>query len=366
VNVLQIASGDLWAGAEAVIYQLIKGLRRMDNCAITAVFLNNGKLARDVQSLGVNVFILDERTRSFASLLKNFRQIVRTIRPEIIHSHRYKENLLSYLASRGFQGRQLISTQHGMPENTQVRRSFKFRMICSLNFKLLSRYFHSVVAVSEEMKTSMVVNHGFDQKKITVIYNGIAVPPSTIRPHHGRLVIGSAGRLFPVKDYDLLVDIAAKAEKKCDTVDFLLAGEGPMKEKLIEKIGQLGLEKRFTLLGHVDDMASFYQKLDLYINTSVHEGIPMSVLEAMSHGLPVIAPRVGGFPEIVTDSFQGFLVSNRDPEVFADKCILLSNDVLLRSRMSSAARQRIVQSFSSEAMCDGYYSLYEKILSARA
>jgi len=366
VNVLHLASGDLWAGGEVVVYQIIKGFRRLDNCTITAVFLNDGQLAREVQALGVKVFIVDEETNSFFFILKTLRRIVRNISPDVIHSHRYKENLLSYLSAKGYRDIKLISTQHGLPEKLEGCQSFKSRMISSLNFKLLSRCFHSTVAVSEEMKDSMVANHGFDPEKITVIHNGISMPACIPYLQKERTVIGSAGRLFPVKGFDLLVDIAARVNKKNDTVDFILAGEGPMKQKLAEKIDRLGLKKQFTLLGHVNDMASFYKELDIYINCSLHEGIPMSVLEAMSYGLPVIAPKVGGFPEIVIDGKQGFLLDDRDPEVFADKCIVLCHDAVLRAKMSSAARQRVVQSFSSEAMCDGYFSLYKKISNARA
>ena len=93
-------------------------------------------------------------------------------------------------------------------------------------------------------------------------------------------------------------------------------------------------------------MDAFYRSLDVYINTSVHEGIPMSVLEAMSYGLPVVVPKVGGFPEIVEDGVSGYLVGGREPEIFADKIFaLLQPDV--RELMSRLARQRVKESFST-------------------
>ena len=94
----------------------------------------------------------------------------------------------------------------------------------------------------------------------------------------------------------------------------------------------------FFLKGHQHDMASFYRGLDLYINTSIHEGIPMTILEALAHGLPVIAPAVGGIVEIIEDGKDGFLIDSRDPCRFAEKCLLLMENCELRKTMAKAAR----------------------------
>jgi glycosyltransferase involved in cell wall biosynthesis len=109
-------------------------------------------------------------------------------------------------------------------------------------------------------------------------------------------------------------------------------------------------------------MDAFYTKIDIYINTSVHEGIPMSVLEAMSHKLPVIVPKVGGFVEIVEDGVHGYLVGNRNPSMFADRCIELLSDQKKRQQMAEAARQRVMDKFSRETMANQYYQLYQKLL----
>ena len=124
-----------------------------------------------------------------------------------------------------------------------------------------------------------------------------------------------------------------------------------------------GLCDRFKFLGHQDDMAKFYNSLDVYINTSVHEGIPMSVLEAMSYGLPVVVPKVGGFPEIVEDGISGYLIDARDPAVFCDQCIGLVACPEKRGGMAKAARQRVVDCFSKEAMAEQYCQLYRQLLS---
>lgn len=128
------------------------------------------------------------------------------------------------------------------------------------------------------------------------------------------------------------------------------------------KVMEAGIQEHFHFLGHLSDMNAFYNKIDVYINTSVHEGIPMSVLEAMSHKLPVIVPKVGGFVEIVEDGVHGYLVDNRNPSMFADRCIDLLSDEKKRQRMAEAARQRVTGYFSRETMANQYYQLYQKLL----
>ena len=110
-------------------------------------------------------------------------------------------------------------------------------------------------------------------------------------------------------------------------------------------------------------MSDFYKGLDLYINTSLHEGFPMSVLEAMSHGLPVVAPIEGGIKEVVTDGLQGFLIEGRDPKRFAQKCLAIYQDKYMRQRMGAASREKVAREYSIETMAEKYYELYRKVLS---
>lgn len=362
MKILHIASGDLWAGSETVVYELIKGLCQYDECEITAIFLNQGKLADLVKSLGIKVFIINEKTTSFFSILHGVRKIIKTIRPTIIHSHRYKENILNYLASRGYRHIKLIATQHGMPEISQNKQLLKYRLTNASNLLLLSRFFHTTVAVSQEMKSLLTKHYGFNKEKTTIIHNGISIPESIKPRNRERFYVGSAGRLFPVKNYPLMIDIAQRVVQKRDDIDFLLAGDGPQKILLQEQIKKKGLQDRFMLAGHVDNMADFYQGLHLFLNTSLHEGLPMSVLEAMSFGIPVIASNIGGIPEIITNGKDGYLLPEPDPNLFAEKCLKIFENDNIRKILSNNARKQIIHSFSTQAMSARYFELYNKIL----
>ncbi|MFW8600191.1 glycosyltransferase family 4 protein [Desulfobacterota bacterium M19] len=344
-----------------MVYQLASGLKKNKNVELLTVLLNDGRLAKELQALGVEVRIVDEAQSSTASLVGGIHKIVKEFAPHILHSHRYKENLLAWLVTRTMRKVRLVATQHGMPEGTQNKQNLPARLRTELFFRLLSCCFNRTVMASEEMQQSLMGSYGFTKRNTTVIHNGIPLPLNVIQRSKGGTIIGSAGRLFPVKDFSLMVDIANIVISQNDTVKFVLAGDGPERLMLEEKVGKYDLQNRFRFLGHLDDMDTFYRSLDVYINTSVHEGIPMSVLEAMSYGLPVVAPGVGGFPEIIEDGTSGYLVDDRKSGIFADSILKLLNRQH-RQSMASAARNRIENCFSQEAMTQQYYRLYSELV----
>jgi glycosyltransferase involved in cell wall biosynthesis len=362
MRVLVLASGDLWAGAEVMVNQLVNELSTFPEVGLRVVLLNKGRLAKELVKLGIEVLVIDESKHSFFYTIRVIRKLVAEFSPDIIHSHRYKENFLAWAATCWRKNIKLVATQHGMPETVgkDVRLLSKVRN--SLFFRLLSCFFVRTVLVSREMRQLLVGSYGFSFKNITVIHNGIFIPKDISHRKGLRVFIGSAGRFFPVKDFSLFVDLAHSLVRQNDTVDFVLAGDGPQHIILEEKIRSLGLQERFRILGHQDDMDAFYRSLDIYINTSVHEGIPMSVLEAMSHGLPVVAANVGGFSEIVQDGEQGFLIVERNKNVYVDRVLELILNQDLRLKMAKSARDRVVDCFSRKVMAEKYYQLYCKLL----
>ncbi len=363
MKILHLLSADLWAGAEVMAYHLLGGLHSNNICHAQVVVLNEGRVAESLRQQGIKVIVCDETRLSFSSLLKQVRQVLHEFQPEIIHSHRYKENILGYLASRGMGKVKLLATQHGMPEKKDNKLSLKKRCIKTLNFSLLSKCFDRLVAVSHDMKSQLVAS-GISSGKVPVIHNGVELPAKPQGSGSKNFfVVGSCGRLFPVKNYGLFIDTAAQVMAESSRTRFELAGDGPQMENLQFLCRQHRLNGRFDFLGHVQNMSSFYQGLDIYMSTSIHEGIPMSVLEAMGHGLPVVAPKVGGFPEIVEHGVDGFLIPEHDPVLFAQACLQLKDDPNLLASMSTAAREKIESKFSVQCMTKGYHTLYQELTS---
>lgn len=365
-KVLHLVSGDLWAGAETMACNLLRHLKNYSDLDLSVILFNEGRLASELRASGLNVRVIDESRYSFWELLRQTQASIGDAPPDIIHSHRYKENLIAAMISLSCGGTKLVSTQHGLPEIIVKKPSFIQRFKAQVNFFVLSRRFITV-AVSEDIRNALTNRFGFRKETVEVIHNGIPLPPATVsvldeapKP----FVIGSSGRLFPIKDYRLMVEIARAVDLSgAKDILFELSGDGPERNAIEELIKRYGLHDRFLLRGHLDDMGAFYRGLDIYLNTSVHEGIPMTILEAMAHGLPVIAPDVGGIGEIFKDGAEGFLITGRNPGEFANKCLLFHDNYRLRETMSMAARKRAELAFSAEKMAEGYHRLYIRSVS---
>ncbi len=361
LKICYIISGDLWAGAEVMAYQLIKGLIKCDDLEILVILFNEGRLANELRNLGIRVEIVEENKVSFWDIRRSVQGLLRQYLPDVIHTHGYKENILAYWCSRFSKGIKLVATQHGMPETFTGFSSLKHKGVLKYNFYILWRHFDKVVVVSNDIAKHFVNNFRFNKTKVQVIHNGIEIPEHSIqRNSTNTFVIGSCGRLFPVKDYPLMIRVAKRISDN-NNIRFELAGDGPEMKRLRDLINQFGLNRRFILRGHLDNIDEFYRGLDLFINTSIHEGIPMSVLEAMSYGLPVVAPRVGGLKEIIEDGIDGYLIEKRDPSVFSRRCVELWKNRNLWKRMRYAAMEKVSRYFSLESMAQRYYETYLRV-----
>jgi len=167
--------------------------------------------------------------------------------------------------------------------------------------------------------------------------------------------------MVPVKDFGLFLEIAAVLRKRTTNVRFSILGDGPLKPELLEAAQALGLQEHLRFEAPRTDPSTYYNSLDLYLNTSVHEGLPLSILEAMAAGLPVVAPRVGGIPEVIYQGEHGYLVDSRDPEEFATCCLELIRHPHLRIAMAKNASKRVDGHFSAAHMAASYHRLYESL-----
>lgn len=419
LRVLHIFSGDLWAGAEVMISNLLRELQQQRGIKLIALSLNEGELTRRLREAGVETHVVPETRYSFAGIIREAFLLLRKRPIDVIHSHRYKENLIALLLSRLIGVRRLISTLHGLPEAVAERSTVAAGLKRRVNFSLLKTFFLTV-AVSDEMKNVLVKNYGFSADRVTRIYNGIPVPqlsaisgqpsvvshqPSAVslqpaassrlsassaRPQPASSLslnlglpsdpqpqpvaglnlnlssettfhIGTVGRMVPVKDFDLFLETAAEIRKTMQNVRFSILGDGPLKDHLGAKAKTLGLNGEMQFVDPQPDPLPYYRSLDLYMNTSVHEGIPLSILEAMSCGLPVVAPAVGGIPEIVVSGMHGYLIDDRRAESFADGCLTVLNDQGLRKEFCTHAVERVGTVFGSRAMSARYKDLYKAL-----
>ena len=232
----------------------------------------------------------------------------------------------------------------------------------------LLRYgFSQVVTVSQDIRNVFLQRHGFPEPMVKLIYNGIELLPEMAvtahSPAQGPVHIGTVGRMVPVKDFRLFLEIAAELRRHNDNICFSILGDGPMRDELVKGAENIGLQGCLRFETPRPDPVPYYRSLDIYLNTSVHEGLPLSLLEAMACGKPVVAPNVGGIPELLVQGEHGFLVTSRQADAFAAPCLRLIHDKGLRLRLGENAAQHVARNFSSVEMTKAYGALYRRLLS---
>jgi glycosyltransferase involved in cell wall biosynthesis/protein-tyrosine-phosphatase len=364
LTVCHVFSGDLWAGAEVVIFNLLTSLREEPSLRVVALSLNEGELVDRLRAAGVPTHVVPETRHSLLALPGAAARALKGARVDVLHSHGYKQHVLSTVLAKRLGVTEIVGTLHGLPEpatdTTREARIVRWRT--RLDFFVLRTFFSALVAVSDEMRRALVEHYGFREQQLRVIRNGGRFP-STMPAALSRgetFRIGTVGRLVPVKGFDLFLDVAAALRRTVPAVRFSILGDGPLREELARRVEELGLGDHVEFLSPRPDPFPYYRSLDLYLNTSRHEGLPLSVVEAMACGVPVVSAAVGGIPEVVADGEHGFLVTGREPAAFVERCVRLIADDRLRVSMSQRASAFARDGLSAPAMAAAYRSLYEE------
>jgi glycosyltransferase involved in cell wall biosynthesis len=222
--------------------------------------------------------------------------------------------------------------------------------------RLLFRYvLDDIITNSAETARSLLLNNQnlFPSGKIHVIYNGVdwgefdSRPQTPVyRPEQAKVVLGNAGRLVPQKGQDILIHLAKQLKKRGYSFEIIIAGEGKLKESLLQKSAEEGVAEQLRFLGFVDNMPQFLHSIDIFLLPSHWEGFGYVIAEAMYCEKPVVAFNVSSNPEIISNNETGFLVEQGDLEAFLEKTELLINDVRLRLGMGQKAREAAIERFS--------------------
>lgn len=222
--------------------------------------------------------------------------------------------------------------------------------------RFLFRYvIDEIIANSEETARTILSENPelFPAEKIHVVYNGVdwekfesSPQPPVYRSQQDGIVLGNAGRLTAQKGQDILIEVAKQLKNKGYSFEILIAGEGKLKEQLIQKAHDEGVAEQLRFLGFVADMPRFLSAIDIFLLPSHWEGFGYVIAEAMYCEKPVVAFNVSSNPEIITGSETGFLVESNDLEAFTGKVELLINDAGLRRRMGQKAREAVIERFS--------------------
>jgi sugar transferase (PEP-CTERM/EpsH1 system associated) len=305
----------------------------------------------------VPVFELARRAGNDVKVVRDMYRLFRRERPHIVHTHAWGTLLEGLVAARAARVPVVIHGEHG---TLQLRPHQ--RWLQRLGWASADR----VLSVSSRLAERMAHETGFPPRRITTIRNGVSLGKFQPASRDGarrllqlpeqRLVVGTVGRLVPVKDQASLVEAVAGLERSGLGVTLAIAGDGPERAALEARARQLGVDLR--LLGYRPDVEQVLAALDVFVLSSVSEGLSNTILEAMASGRPVVATRVGGAEEMIEDGVTGVLVPASDPAALsaALRRVLTSADA--GAAMGAAARARVEAEFTLDGMMQRYDALY--------
>lgn len=360
-HIVHLISGDQWAGAEVMVGHLLTQLARQTDIELTAICLNEGQLSEVLRSADVEVCVVPEESLAFPRIAMAALGTLKGRPAHVLHSHRYKEHLLG-TAMAAFLGSRLVATVHGLPEPSRTRQP-GFALQHRIADRLLRHRFDEVVAVSDALRTALIAQRGLAASKIRVVPNGIPIVAEHViqLPRPEVRHIGSVGRLVPVKRFDLFLEMAAAIRRVRPEMRFSILGAGPDEALLKSRAEGLGLSAHFSIEPPVQEPWRYYGSLDLYVNTSESEGLPLSILEAMTMCIPVVASAVGGIPEVITNGVDGFLIDSSTAGDYAARCLQLIADRDERARVGIRARDRVGTSYSAHEMAARYCQMYSEL-----
>lgn len=367
-------SGDQWAGVELQTFHTICALQESGEFDISALLLNQSTLSRKLGDLGIKLTVADETKLSPVKLIHAIKNYISAEKPDLIHVHEYKFQILTSVALAWSNHKApLIRTVHNRLLPPKQVSSNKAKFLRFLELTLLKHYTDGIITVSNEIQQSLIASD--ISTPINTIHNGI---PTIEQNQHvdcgktradfgvpGKATwIGTAARLEPVKNLSLLLKAAHQLKRQRDDFCISIFGDGSLRDKLISEISELHLESTVLLHGHTERMQEIMPCWDIFVLSSFHEGIPISLIEAMSLGITPVCTRVGGVPEVVKEADTGLLVENDNPDAFARALDSLIEDSHLRREIGTRARNHVALNHSIDRVRRQYEEHYRSVLSA--
>ncbi len=361
MKVLHAISSAGMYGAEAVVLALCRAMNRdVPGSAALAVFHNtaqpNQALYEAAKAAGIETHLVTANGRVDVATAGALAGLSNSVHADLLHTHGYKADIYGYFAARHAQ-MPLISTCHNWCDTDVATRVYGWLD------RMVLRRFDAIASVSADVQQRLVQS-GVPGSLIHMIRNGIDVVPfqRAARVPVNPLTVGYAGRLSWEKGIDLFVEAAGAVLQEVPDTRFLVAGDGPERSTIERSLVVQGLQDHVVLLGRRDDMPDVYAQLDVLRSSSRTEGLPVGLMEAMAGKLPVVATSVGDVPILVEDGVTGLLVQPTDVAAMAAATVRLLRSAELRTRLATAAAERVSSAFSDTQMARDYLDLYRHAL----
>ncbi|MBN1348687.1 glycosyltransferase [candidate division KSB1 bacterium] len=364
IKILHLLPSLEFGGMENALVNLINGLDEQvfENVIYCFDSLREDEpLRKKIRSESINIYSSYKGDRIDWFLPLKLRTILRKEAIDIIHTRDWAATFYGTLAAK-LTGVRVIADIRGRIPPVEGQKLKKF-----------SHFISAIVAVSNDIKTLLSSEYGLISSKITTIHNGIDISRYNGAGEHrdcraefgfapDDFIIGTIGRMEPVKDYGTLLTACAPPMQQNPHIRCLMVGDGSERERLQGLAAELGIDARVTFTGFREDVNPILRTMNLFLLTSISEGISNVLLEAMASGLPVIASDVGGTPEIISHEKNGILVPARNVELLSEQIRLLSEDPNRQRMLGNNARESIRSAFSFSKMIAEYSYLYAQTL----
>lgn len=364
-TIFHLISSEGYYGAEQMLLSLAGGCQSEGMRCVIGVFEDartpHVEVAVEAERRGFQVERIPCSGRIDSKAAGMIRRLLKRHSPSVLHAHGYKADLYAWASSMG-RRYALVSTCHNWPDPRPLMRVYAGAD------RLALRSFDAIAAVSQSV-AGKLLRSGVADHRVSVIRNGVEaqpeVQPASLREPGDEAVAGFVGRLVREKGVFDLLDSARVVLERFPRTRFVFVGDGPQRQECEQAARQAGIGERVTFCGHRSDIASCYAAFDLLVLPSHNEGLPMSILEAMSAGVPVVATRVGSVPDAVVDGVTGLLVKPGDTVALTQSILRVLGDRDWAAAAGEAGREHTARHFSVRAMTSSYIGLYRRAMSTR-
>lgn len=344
-------------GAETLVLQMCRLQREQGHDPSVFAVASLGTLGEQMQKEGYPV-----RAKVGRHLLDsacNFYRIFRESRPDVVHLHNPTPTIYAAIPARMAGVSSIVSTQHSLVEPPR-------QLMVELKYALAATCCDWIVGICDATTENLKSLHTIAARKIVRVYNG-AVPLQRVaaesRPTKSGFTLLYVGRLAPVKNHGLLLHAFRMALCSMSDLRLWMVGDGSERQALEKLAAELGIAAQVTFWGQQLDVAPFFSAADAFIMSSKSEGLPMSLLQAFSLGLPAIVTDVGGMAEVVRLTHAGITVPVAEPGKMAATILRLAGNNMEREQFSNRGEGMFHSRFSLETMVGAYMDLYRNTLS---
>lgn len=366
LRVLHIIGGGEFGGAERHILTLFRAVNP-DDAILEAASLFEAPFAPLAREEGMRVAVIPMGNKLDFRVVFHLRNLLRAQGYDLVHTHGVRANLLGRLAAR-WAGLPVVTTVHSLM--LQDYPHPVSRVLNTLSERLTSGLTAYFIAVSNYLADALV-NEGVPRDKVTVVYNGMDLnfgkrETPLLRERfalpEGAPLIATVGRLHQVKGHRYFIEAAALVLKEHPEARFLIIGSGPERAPLENLVGRLRLEERVFFTGFIKQIEHYYNQFKVLVLASLSEGLPLTVLEALACGTPVVATRVGGLPEVVRSGETGLLVPPGDAPALAEAVSRVLKNPEEARAMAQRGGDFVRSNFSAARMAAETVSVYRKVL----